>query len=80
MLGEFLNNLSFLLNIDTAIIPNIITLCVTIFILYLSFKAEISGISSVVVLIALYTISMGILSLLGINSIFNIFDLAGGKI
>ena len=77
MLGETITNLSLLLGIDPTIIPNIITFIIVVFLIILTFRTEIGGLASVGVIIALYTVSMGILTILGIDSIFNIFSLLG---
>jgi len=77
MLGETLNNISLLLDIDPTILPNIITFLVVIFLIFIGFKMNFGSISAPIVLIALYTVSMTLLTLLGIHSIFNIITLIG---
>jgi len=76
MFLETINNLSDLLTINRTIIPNIITFIVVVALIYLSFKGELG----VAITIMLYTVSMSILELLGISSVFNIVTLAGSLI
>ena len=76
MFLETINNLSDLLTINRTIIPNIITFIVVVALIYLSFKGELG----VAITIVLYTVSMSILELLGISSVFNIVTLAGSLI
>lgn len=71
MLGDFLNNVSTLLNIDNAIIPNIITFMVVTVIVFVSLKSQLSWVT----LGSIYAIAMGILSILGVDSVFNIITL-----
>lgn len=71
MLTDTLNNLAELIGISNTIIPNIITLIVVVIILGLSLKGQLS-------LLAIgmtYGITMAILQLLGIESVFNIVTL-----
>ena len=77
MLGETIDNISALLNINITIIPNIITFFIVVILIVLSFKMNTSGLLSPVIMIALYTVSMTILTLLGIDSVFNIITLVG---
>ena len=77
MLGDTIDNISKLLMIDLTIIPNIITFIVLLVIIYLSFKMQVNGFSGLGFVVILYTASMGVLTLLGINGIFNIFSLIG---
>jgi len=77
MLGETLNNMSLLLDIDPTILPNIITFLVVIFLIFIGFKMNFGSIAAPIVLVALYTVSMTLLTLLGIHSIFNIITLIG---
>ena len=71
MLTETLDNLSTLLNIDNAILPNIITFIVVVVIIMLSVKGALE-LKSIVLI---YGLVMGILAILGIESVFNIFTL-----
>lgn len=71
MLGETIENVSILIGIDTDIIPNIITFMIVVILLALSLK----GYLSLLTLSFLYAISMGVLSVLGIDSVFNIITL-----
>lgn len=71
MLGEFIDNLSILIGINNEIIPNIITFIVVVLIVTISFKSQLS----IVALGTVYAIAMAILTLLGIDSIFNIITL-----
>jgi len=75
--GSTLDNISIILGISTTIIPTIITLVVIIILIYLTFKMQMSGLLSVGILIALYTVSMAVLTFLNINSTLNIFSLFG---
>ncbi len=77
MLTDIINNFSDFLTFDRSIIPNIITLIVVVFLIILGFKMNYGSISAPIVLIALYTVSMTILTILGINSVFNIITLIG---
>lgn len=70
MLGETLRNISTLIQIDPSIIPNIITFIIVVGILFLSFKAQ-----SWTILVALYPLSMGVLYLLGVDSVFNLITI-----
>ena len=72
LIGGVLDNIALLLNIDNSIIPNIITLIIIVIIIYTTLKG---GLDVFGVLIT-YAVSMGILTALGIDSIFNIFTLA----
>ena len=71
MLGDFLNNVSTLLNIDNAIIPNIITFMVVTVIVFVSLKSQLSWVT----LGSIYAIAMGVLSILGVDSVFKIITL-----
>lgn len=71
MLENTINALSDLMGIDPVIIPNIITFIVVVVILYLSFKGQLSW----VVLLSIYGIAMAVLTLLGIDSVFNIISI-----
>lgn len=71
MLGTFFDNLSTILNIDTAIIPNIISFFVFIIVVGASLR---SGLSWQGILI-IYVIVSLILTLLGIDSVFNMISL-----
>jgi len=71
MLSDVINNISTLIGIDSAILPNIITFFIVITLLFLSLK----GMLSLTALIMVYVISMGILSILGIDSVFNVITL-----
>jgi ABC-type polysaccharide/polyol phosphate export permease len=71
MIIETINNISQLLGIPLSVIPNIITLFVTIIILFVSMKSELSWSA----LAVLYAVFMAILSLLGIESVFNLVSL-----
>ena len=71
MLGDFLDNLSALLGITPTILPNIITFMVVVTILFITLKGQLSWVT----LLTLYTIIMAILSLLGIDSIFNLISI-----
>ena len=71
MLGEVLDNLSALLGINNTILPNIITFMVVVTVLFITLKGQLSWVT----LLTLYTIMMAILSLLGIDSIFNLISI-----
>jgi hypothetical protein len=71
MLGDTLENLSLLLNIDSSIIPNIFTLMIMIIVLGLTLKSQLN----ILTIIPIYLIISGILALLGVNSVFNLFTL-----
>jgi hypothetical protein len=71
MIIETINNISQLLGIPLSVIPNIITLFTTIVILFVSMKSELSWSA----LAVLYAVFMAILSLLGIESVFNLVSL-----
>ena len=80
MLGETITNISILMGISESIIPDILTILVIIVLLIMTFKMDSSGLLSIVIIIALYTLSMALLSALGIDSTFNIFTLLGGTL
>ena len=71
MLTETLNNFSELLNINSAIIPNIITFIIVAVLLIISMKSALD-LKSIVMI---YGLTMGILTILGIDSVFNLFTL-----
>ena len=71
MLTETINNISELLNIDYAILPNIITFIVVVVIIFLSVKGDLE----LKAILLIYGIVMGILSILGIDSVFNLFTI-----
>lgn len=71
MLSDTLDNISTIMGISNTIIPNIITLIIVTFILILTFKGQLSWVT----LGFIYAISMGILTILGIDSVFNIVTL-----
>ena len=71
MLGDVLDNLSALLGINNTILPNIITFMVVVTVLFITLKGQLSWVT----LLTLYTIMMAILSLLGIDSIFNLISI-----
>jgi hypothetical protein len=77
MLGETIDSISILIGIELDILPNIITFIVVLVLLFLGFKMNLSGVSSILILMALYTVSMSLLTMLGIDSIFNIITLIG---
>ena len=76
-IGTTLDNFSTLIGIDLAIIPTMITLFVILILIYLTFKMQMSGLLAVGILVALYTVSMAVLTFLNINSTLNIFSLFG---
>lgn len=71
MLTETLNNFSELLNINSTIIPNIITFIIVAVLLIISMKSALD-LKSIVMI---YGLTMGILAILGIDSVFNLFTL-----
>lgn len=71
MLGTFLDNVSALLNINTDVLPNIITFVVVAFIIYLSLRGQLSWIT----LGSIYAIAMAMLTILGVDSVFNIITI-----
>ena len=76
-IGSVLDNISTLLNIPLFILPTFITFVVILLLIYLSFRMQVSGLFGTGFVIALYTGSMALLSVLGIESPLNIFDLVG---
>jgi len=79
-IGSIIDNFSTLIGIDLAIIPTCITLFVILILIYLTFKMNLSGLLSIGILIALYTISMALLAFLNINSALNMFSLFDGTL
>ena len=77
-IGNTLDNFSTLIGINTEILPSIITLLVIIVLLILTFKMQVNGLLSVGIVIALYTLAMGLLTALNIESYLNIFSLLEG--
>ena len=73
MLYDPIFELSKLIGIDLNIIPDIITFFVLIAIIILTFKSQLSW----TLLLSIYAISMAVLSLLGIQSDFNIITIIG---
>jgi hypothetical protein len=71
MIGDTLENLSLLLNIDSSIIPNIFTLIILVIVLGLTLKSQLN----ILTIIPIYLIISGILALLGVESVFNLFTL-----
>jgi len=71
MLTDTLTNISELLGISDSIIPNIITLMFVAVILFISLKSQLS----LSAMIMIYVVSMTILTLLGIDSVFNLITL-----
>jgi hypothetical protein len=73
LLGGTLLRLSQLLRIPSSVIPNIITFIVVVILILTSIKGALEFKSIIIV----YFISMTVLSLLGINSIFNLITILG---
>lgn len=71
MLSDTLNNISELLGISYNILPNIITLIVVILLITISLSSQLD----LKTMVMIYAIAMIILTLLGIDSIFNIITL-----
>ena len=71
MLGDTINNLSTVLGIDSAIIPNVITFIVVVIILAITLKGQLS----LLTLGSIYAVAMTILTLLGIDSVFNLITI-----
>ena len=71
MLTDTLTNISELLGISDSIIPNIITLMFVAVILFISLKSQLS----LSAMIMIYVVSMTVLTLLGIDSVFNLITL-----
>jgi hypothetical protein len=71
MLTDTINNLSDFLTFNRTLIPNIITFIIVVILIFLSLKSglEFKGI------LLIYGIAMGILSVLGIDSVFNIITI-----
>jgi hypothetical protein len=72
MLTDFLNDLSDFLLIDRSIIPNVLTLIVYVTITILALKG---GVLDFIALLIIYLIASTVLSLLGIESVFNVIDM-----
>jgi len=71
MLTDTLNNISELLGISSTILPNIITLIVVVLLLVIGLSSQLD----LKTMLLIYAVAMGVLSLLGIDSIFNIITL-----
>jgi hypothetical protein len=80
MLGVTLDNIAILIGISTEIIPNIISIVVVIGLILATFKMNLNGITASIIVLALYTVSMALLTILGIDSVVNIFTLIGGSL
>jgi hypothetical protein len=80
MLGGTLDNIAILIGISTEIIPNIISIVVVIGLILATFKMNLNGITASIIVLALYTVSMALLTILGIDSVVNIFTLIGGSL
>ena len=77
MFTNVINNISTLMGISNTIIPDIITLIIIILLIIMTFKMSHGSILLSVIVLALYTVSMGLLTTLGIDSTLNIFTLLG---
>ena len=71
MLGDTFDNLSELLMLESSILPNIFTFIIVIILVGLAFSGQVEF----KVMFILYFISMGILSILGVDSVFNLITL-----
>lgn len=76
MLYDTIITMSDLIGIDSSIIPNIITFVVVVGIVILTFKSQLTWIS----ILGVYGISMAILSILGIESVFNIVTIVANVV
>ena len=71
MLFDDIATISKILGIPSTVIPDLITLFVVGFLILLTLKGQLSWIT----LVSVYTLSMGLLTLLGIDSVFNVVTL-----
>ena len=71
MLTDTLQNISDFLSISNTVIPNLITLSVVTVLVIISFRGAVDW----KLAILLYMVSMAILTLLGIDSVFNLITL-----
>ena len=76
MLTDTLKNISDLLGISYDIIPNIITFMIVVVILFISLRSQLSFLA----LATVYFISMGVLTVLGIDSVFNLITLVSNAV
>ena len=71
MLSDTLNNLSELIGIEASILPNIITLIVVILLITIGLSSQLD----LKTMVMIYGLSMVILTILGIDSVFNVITL-----
>lgn len=71
MLAPTINNISELLGIAHDIIPNIITFIVVVTLVVLALRGALEWIS----VLLIYALTMGVLTILGIDSVFNIISI-----
>ena len=71
MLAPTINNISDLLGIAHDVIPNIITLLIVVVLVFLALRGSLQWIS----VLFIYGLSMGVLTILGIDSVFNIITI-----
>lgn len=72
MLTDFLNDLSDFLLMDRSIIPNVLTLIVYVALTIIALKG---GVSDFLTLLIVYLVASTVLSLLGVESVFNVIDM-----
>jgi len=72
MLTEFLNDLSDFLLINRSILPNVLTLIVYVALTIIALKG---GVSDFLTLLIVYLVASTVLSLLGVESVFNVIDM-----